>query len=99
MAHAWDIARFARERLGFEADPVQTTITNARVHRGLLNCTRQWGKSTITAIMAVHRALVPIPVLRISILPLSSFVPHRCSPLRLRSRQEGMVLTACAPER
>jgi Terminase large subunit, T4likevirus-type, N-terminal len=26
------------------------------VRRGMLNCTRQWGKSTITAAVAVHRA-------------------------------------------
>ena len=56
LAHEWDVARFARERLEFSADETQTLVMNGRIHRGLLNCTRQWGKSTITAIMAVHRA-------------------------------------------
>ena len=69
MAHAWDIARFARERLGFEADAMQAEIMNARVNRGLLNCTRQWGKSTITAIMAVHRAYFAARSLTIAVSP------------------------------
>lgn len=53
---AWDAARFARERLGFIADATQTRVLNGSIRRGLLNCTRQWGKSTITAILALHRA-------------------------------------------
>src|SRR5438552_11499132 len=52
----WDVARFARERLEFEPDATQSLVMNGRIQRGLLNCTRQWGKSTVTAIMAVHRA-------------------------------------------
>jgi hypothetical protein len=31
-------------------------ILRSRTRRGLLNCTRQWGKSTVTAAKAVHRA-------------------------------------------
>jgi hypothetical protein len=27
-----------------------------RILRGLLNCTRQWGKSTVVALKAVHHA-------------------------------------------
>ena len=47
---------FARERLGFEADPVQQRVLDSGIRRGILNCRRQWGKSTVTAIKAVHRA-------------------------------------------
>jgi hypothetical protein len=48
--------RFAREALGFEPDPPQATVLSATTKRGILNCTRQWGKSTVTAAKAVHRA-------------------------------------------
>ena len=52
-----DAVRFARERLGFDPDPVQTELLRSGTKRGLLNCTRQWGKSTVTAILALHFAL------------------------------------------
>jgi hypothetical protein len=48
--------RFAREALGFEPDAPQARVLAAQANRGILNCTRQWGKSTVTAIRAVHRA-------------------------------------------
>ncbi len=47
---------FARVRLGFEPDEVQAGLLAAEHHRLILNCTRQWGKSTVTAAKAVHRA-------------------------------------------
>ena len=64
VVYAWDVARFARGRLGFEADAPQRAT-----ERGLLNCTRQWGKSTITAIMAVHRAYFTAGSLTIAVSP------------------------------
>ena len=54
--YALDPVRFAREALGFEPDEKQTLVLNPTIHRGLLNCSRQWGKSTLTAIKAVHWA-------------------------------------------
>ncbi len=51
-----DALWFARERLVFEPDLRQQAIMSGQIRRGLLNCTRQWGKSTIAAAMAVHRA-------------------------------------------
>ena len=65
----WDVARFAQERLDFKPDPTQLSIMNGRVHRGRLNCTRQWGKSTITAVMAVHRAYFRAGSLTIAVSP------------------------------
>jgi hypothetical protein len=47
---------FAREKLGFDPDPRQEIVLEERVRRGLLNCSRQWGKSTVTAAKAVSRA-------------------------------------------
>jgi len=51
-----DAVEFARTRLGFEPDEKQREILLSSAKRGILNCTRQWGKSTIAAVKAVHRA-------------------------------------------
>jgi hypothetical protein len=53
---ATDLVAFMREALGVEPDARQIEILSTPVKRGILNCSRQWGKSTITAAMAVHRA-------------------------------------------
>jgi hypothetical protein len=47
---------WAREELGFVADPKQQEVLSSATKRGILNCTRQWGKSTTCAIKAVHYA-------------------------------------------
>ena len=57
LRYAMDAAVFAREALGFEADALQQKVLARGVRRGLLCCSRQWGKSTVTAVLAVHRAL------------------------------------------
>jgi len=54
--HDADPIAFARHRLGFIADPQQQRVLRPGAKRGLLNCTRQWGKSTVIAIKAVHHA-------------------------------------------
>jgi hypothetical protein len=51
-----DPVEFVREQLNFEPDEQQERVLRARGKRGILNCTRQWGKSTIAAAKAVHRA-------------------------------------------
>jgi hypothetical protein len=48
---------FAREALGFTPDAHQARILTSPHSRGLLNCTRQWGRSTVVALKAVHRGL------------------------------------------
>ena len=53
-----DAAAFARERLGFSPDPIQARVLEVGHTRGLLNCSRQWGKSTTMAVKAVHRAVI-----------------------------------------
>src|SRR5579863_5735380 len=50
-----DIEEFARARLGFQADEKQAAVLRGG-RRGIVNCTRQWGKSTVAAVKAVHRA-------------------------------------------
>ena len=54
--YALDPVLFAREALGFAPDAKQELVLNPSIHRGLLNCSRQWGKSTLTALKAVHWA-------------------------------------------
>ena len=49
-------AEWVREELGFPADALQAQVLGTASKRGLLNCTRQWGKSTVTAAKAVHQA-------------------------------------------
>jgi hypothetical protein len=51
-----DALEFARKRLMFEPDERQTEVLLSNAKRGILNCTRQWGKSTLAAAKAVHRA-------------------------------------------
>src|SRR5918994_6860009 len=53
---ALDRVIFAR-RLGIEPDPWQEDLLRFASERVLLNCCRQSGKSTMTAIVALHRAL------------------------------------------
>jgi hypothetical protein len=47
---------FAEKRLGLTPDAKQAEFLRRKFKRVLLNCSRQWGKSTITAALAVHRA-------------------------------------------
>ncbi len=51
-----DAVEFAWTRLKFRADEKQAEILRSDAKRGILNCARQWGKSTVTAAKAVHRA-------------------------------------------
>ncbi len=46
---------WAWEKLGFAADERQAAVLGSTSKRTLLACSRQWGKSTIAAIKAVHR--------------------------------------------
>jgi len=49
-------AEFARLKLGFRPDDKQAAVLESKGKRGILNCSRQWGKSTVTAAKAVYRA-------------------------------------------
>ena len=51
-----DAVEWGREQLGFEPDREQALVLGSASKRGLLNCTRQWGKSTIAAAKAVYQA-------------------------------------------
>ena len=49
-------AEWVRQALGFQADALQASVLDTLAKRGVLNCSRQWGKSTVTAAKAVHHA-------------------------------------------
>jgi len=51
-----DAVWFAREMLGFLPDARQEELLRCEAKQTILNCSRQWGKSTVAAIKAVHRA-------------------------------------------
>ncbi len=62
-----DPLRFARA-LGFAADIWQASVLRMDSRRMLLNCSRQAGKSTVTALLAVYRAMY-MPGLTLLISP------------------------------
>src|SRR5438046_1640748 len=51
-----DAVEWARARLGFAVDALQARVLRSESVRGILNCTRQWGKSTVTAAKAIYQA-------------------------------------------
>ncbi len=53
-----DAAEFAKTRLGFDADEPQRAMLLSKTKRAILNCTRQWGKSSVAAAKAVYRAFM-----------------------------------------
>ena len=57
LKQAINPADFARRSLNFKPDPWQRTALKWTGKRLLLNCCRQSGKSTIAAILALHRAI------------------------------------------
>ena len=64
-----DAAEWVREELGFEPDAAQEQVLASGSHRGILNCTRQWGKSTIAAAKAVHQAYIESESLTLVVSP------------------------------
>ena len=56
-AYALDPVLWARDVLAFNPDPWQAEVLRSGSKRILLNCSRQSGKSMITAALALHTAL------------------------------------------
>ena len=57
LCWALDAVPFAEDRLGFVPDAWQAQLLRSRSRWILLNCCRQSGKSTTTAIVALHQAI------------------------------------------
>ena len=64
-----EVSEWAREALRFVGDAAQSRVMNTRSKRVILNCTRQWGKSTVTAAKAVHEAYWNAGSLTIAVSP------------------------------
>ncbi|OPX65846.1 MAG: Terminase-like family protein [Methanomassiliicoccales archaeon PtaB.Bin215] len=54
---AIDPARWARDVLHFDLDPWQVDVLRSSAKRKVFNCARQSGKSTVSAIKALHRVI------------------------------------------
>ena len=54
MRHAVDAGSFADEALGWVPDEKQLMVLRTTSKRVVLNCSRAWGKSTVTATRIVH---------------------------------------------
>ena len=68
LALALDPVRLA-ERAAFSPDPWQCQVLRSHAPRQLLNCSRQSGKSTITALLAVHTAVYELSSLTLLLSP------------------------------
>ncbi|MFN7936398.1 MAG: terminase family protein [Bryobacteraceae bacterium] len=60
---------FVTTCLKLNPDSEQTRLLTEDPHRCILNCTRQWGKSTITAAKAIHKALTEPDSLILAVSP------------------------------
>jgi hypothetical protein len=63
------VVEWVREKLGFEPDAAQERVLRNGGRRLILNCSRQWGKSTITAAKAVHHASTTAESLSLVVSP------------------------------
>jgi len=54
---------------GIEPDDVQSRLLTTTSRKTLVNCCRQWGKSTTTALIGLHEALFAAPAMIILISP------------------------------
>jgi len=68
FARACDPVLLAQD-CGITPDPVQARLLTSTSRKTLLNCTRQWGKSTTTALIALHEALYAAPAKIILVSP------------------------------
>lgn len=68
FARALDPVLLAQD-CGIQPDPVQARLLTSTSHKVLVNCCRQWGKSTSTALVALHAALYSAPAMIVLVSP------------------------------
>ena len=71
-----DSAAFARQLLNFEPDANLAKLLSTKAQYVIVNCHRQWGKTAMTAMRAVHRA-VSMPGQQIVVVS-ASLLANRC---------------------
>ena len=82
-----DAAEWAAAELGFEAEAAQRRVLTSGARRVILNCTRQWGKSTVTAAKAVHEAMTRPGSLTVAVSPSA----RQSAELVRKAEQQGDV--------
>lgn len=80
--------------IGLDPDPAQARVLRSRARRLLLNCTRQFGKSTTAAVKAAHRAVFVPGTLVICVSPTD-----RQSALLFDKVADAVRMTRGAPPR
>jgi hypothetical protein len=68
LARALDPIELARD-CGIEPDGVQARLLTSTAKRMLVNCCRQWGKSTVTGLIALHEAIYNAPAMIVLVSP------------------------------
>jgi Terminase large subunit, T4likevirus-type, N-terminal len=68
IARAFDPVLLARD-CGIEPDAIQSQLLTTTSRKTLVCCSRQWGKSTTTALVALHEALYASPAMVVVISP------------------------------
>ena len=58
LRYAVDVGAFAEKVLKWKPDAKQMMVLRTRARRVLLNCSRQWGKTTLAATKMVHLAVM-----------------------------------------
>ncbi|MBN9662723.1 MAG: terminase family protein [Acidobacteria bacterium] len=62
-------SQWVRETFQFTPDPAQAAVLDTPARRVLLCCTRQWGKSTVTVLMALYHAFNAPETLTLCVSP------------------------------
>jgi hypothetical protein len=79
--------------LGMEPDPWQAEFLNSEAPRILMNCSRQSGKSTVSAIRALHEALIKPGALVLILAPAERQAQELFSKVSAFYRQLGHAPT------
>jgi hypothetical protein len=69
MTNGAGAGEWVREKLKFQTDALQERVLTTQSRRVVMNCTRQWGKSTVTAAKAVHQAYTVAESLTLVVSP------------------------------
>jgi hypothetical protein len=69
LAYALDPVAFAEDRLKWRPDPWQRDLLRSTAKQSILLCSRQSGKSTVTAVIATHTAVYSDGALIVLIAP------------------------------
>jgi len=69
LVYASDPVRWAQEVLGYHPDDWQANLLRSRSRKIILNCSRQSGKSTTSAVLALHESIYRSPSFVLIVAP------------------------------